>query len=82
MPRIEHIIKEEAISITDEGKKALLKLSKGDMRRVINVLQVSMKFNTNVWFKIQFRAQHFPFIHRKLPKRQFTSVSVNRNLKS
>lgn len=27
------------VSLTDDGKKALLKLSKGDMRRALNVLQ-------------------------------------------
>lgn len=40
MPRLNHIVKEEEVDITESGKKALLKLSMGDMRRVINVLQV------------------------------------------
>jgi replication factor C subunit 3/5 len=40
MPRLEYIIKEEQLSITEDGKKALFKLSKGDMRRIINILQV------------------------------------------
>jgi replication-associated recombination protein RarA len=30
------------VNITDSGKQALLKLSKGDMRRVLNVLQVGV----------------------------------------
>lgn len=28
-----------SVKLTDDGKKALLKLSKGDMRRALNVLQ-------------------------------------------
>jgi DNA polymerase III delta prime subunit len=28
------------VNITEDGRQALLKLSKGDMRRVLNVLQV------------------------------------------
>lgn len=30
-----------SVNITADGKEALLKLSKGDMRRALNVLQVS-----------------------------------------
>jgi replication factor C subunit 3/5 len=30
-----------SVKLTDDGKKALLKLSKGDMRRALNVLQAS-----------------------------------------
>jgi replication factor C subunit 3/5 len=29
----------ESVKITEDGKKALLKLSKGDMRRALNILQ-------------------------------------------
>uniref|UniRef100_A0A914M2L4 AAA+ ATPase domain-containing protein n=1 Tax=Meloidogyne incognita TaxID=6306 RepID=A0A914M2L4_MELIC len=39
MPRIDYIIKKEELNVTDDGKDALFKLSKGDMRRIINVLQ-------------------------------------------
>lgn len=55
MPRLEYIIKEEQLSITEDGKKALFKLSKGDMRRIINILQVIFFFGTSysrVVFKI------------------------------
>ncbi|XP_065830400.1 replication factor C subunit 5-like [Oscarella lobularis] len=38
-PRLEHIIREEKVTVTDDGVKALLTLAKGDMRRSINVLQ-------------------------------------------
>ncbi|PFH51797.1 hypothetical protein AMATHDRAFT_141794 [Amanita thiersii Skay4041] len=37
--RINGVIASENVRITDEGKRALLKLSKGDMRRALNVLQ-------------------------------------------
>lgn len=30
---------ESSVNLTEDGKKALLKLSKGDMRRALNVLQ-------------------------------------------
>ena len=40
MPRLQHIIEQEELEVTDDGKQALFKLSKGDMRRVINILQV------------------------------------------
>ncbi|KAI1723839.1 ATPase family associated with various cellular activities (AAA) domain-containing protein [Ditylenchus destructor] len=38
-PRLDYIIQTEAIRATESGKDALFKLSNGDMRRVINVLQ-------------------------------------------
>ncbi|KAG6813838.1 Subunit of heteropentameric Replication factor C (RF-C) [Tricholoma furcatifolium] len=37
--RLNVIVEAEKVNLTEEGKKALLKLSKGDMRRVLNVLQ-------------------------------------------
>ncbi|KAF8630171.1 hypothetical protein AX15_003116 [Amanita polypyramis BW_CC] len=37
--RINNVITTENVNIIDDGKKALLKLSKGDMRRALNVLQ-------------------------------------------
>jgi DNA polymerase III delta prime subunit len=36
------------VNVTPEGKQALLKLSKGDMRRALNVLQV--RFLSNIVF--------------------------------
>lgn len=39
MPRLDYIIQTEKIKATESGKEALFKLSNGDMRRVINVLQ-------------------------------------------
>jgi replication factor C subunit 3/5 len=38
--RMEHVIASESITINEEGKKALLRVSEGDMRKVLNVLQV------------------------------------------
>ncbi|THV02470.1 P-loop containing nucleoside triphosphate hydrolase protein [Dendrothele bispora CBS 962.96] len=37
--RINTVIEAEQVKLTEDGKKALLKLSKGDMRRALNVLQ-------------------------------------------
>uniref|UniRef100_A0A914IAS3 AAA+ ATPase domain-containing protein n=1 Tax=Globodera rostochiensis TaxID=31243 RepID=A0A914IAS3_GLORO len=40
LPRLNHIIEKEHLhAVTDEAKNALFKLSKGDMRRIINILQ-------------------------------------------
>ncbi|GLH11225.1 Replication factor C subunit 2 [Gryllus bimaculatus] len=39
LPRLEYVVKEENVSITEDGKKALLALSGGDMRKVLNILQ-------------------------------------------
>jgi len=39
LPRLEHVCKEEDVTITEDGKEALMTLSQGDMRKVINILQ-------------------------------------------
>ena len=39
LPRLEAIIKEENLSVNEDGKEALMALSGGDMRKVLNVLQ-------------------------------------------
>mmetsp|Transcript_18793 Transcript_18793/g.43732 ORF Transcript_18793/g.43732 Transcript_18793/m.43732 type:complete len:264 (-) Transcript_18793:295-1086(-) len=45
--RMEFIIAEEGLDVTEDGKDALLDLSCGDMRRVLNVMQAaSMSFTT------------------------------------
>ncbi|KAG0709387.1 P-loop containing nucleoside triphosphate hydrolase protein [Suillus ampliporus] len=37
--RVNCVVEAENVNLTEDGKKALLKLSKGDMRRALNVLQ-------------------------------------------
>ncbi|KAF8202285.1 P-loop containing nucleoside triphosphate hydrolase protein [Pholiota molesta] len=37
--RLSTVVETENVNLTNDGKKALLKLSKGDMRRALNVLQ-------------------------------------------
>ncbi|KAI5999321.1 P-loop containing nucleoside triphosphate hydrolase protein [Pisolithus orientalis] len=37
--RVDNVVDAESVKLTPDGKKALLKLSKGDMRRALNVLQ-------------------------------------------
>ncbi|XP_043798511.1 replication factor C subunit 5 isoform X2 [Apis laboriosa] len=39
LPRLDIIIKEENLNVTEDGKQALITLSGGDMRKVLNVLQ-------------------------------------------
>lgn len=47
MPRLEHVIAEEKLDATQEGKEALYDLSGGDMRKILNVLQsTSLAFDT------------------------------------
>lgn len=38
--RLEYVAEAEGITLTDSGRKALMKLSVGDMRRMLNILQV------------------------------------------
>lgn len=38
-PRLNYITEKEGINITEDGKTALIELSQGDMRKVINILQ-------------------------------------------
>ncbi|KAG8977121.1 Subunit of heteropentameric Replication factor C (RF-C) [Tulasnella sp. 427] len=37
--KIDEVIEKEKVKVTPDGKEALLKLSKGDMRRALNILQ-------------------------------------------
>ena len=39
MPRLQHVIEAEHLNVTDDGRKALIELGSGDMRKVINLLQ-------------------------------------------
>uniref|UniRef100_A0A915KTB0 Activator 1 subunit 5 n=1 Tax=Romanomermis culicivorax TaxID=13658 RepID=A0A915KTB0_ROMCU len=41
IPRLQHIIQEENLKVTEDGLKALVTLAQGDMRRSINILQCS-----------------------------------------
>ncbi|GAA6020175.1 hypothetical protein JCM8202_002563 [Rhodotorula sphaerocarpa] len=37
--RLQHVITQEKVNLSEDGRRALLKLSRGDMRRALNVLQ-------------------------------------------
>ncbi|GAA5877554.1 hypothetical protein JCM1840_005841 [Sporobolomyces johnsonii] len=37
--RLNHVVESEKVNLTEDGRQALLKLSRGDMRRALNVLQ-------------------------------------------
>jgi replication factor C subunit 3/5 len=39
MPRLQHVIDKENVQIDQDGKKAILQLANGDMRRALNILQ-------------------------------------------
>jgi len=39
MPRLQYVIDKENVQIDQEGKKAILQLANGDMRRALNILQ-------------------------------------------
>lgn len=46
LPRMNYVIEEERLKVTEDGRQALLSLAHGDMRRVINILQsTSMAFD-------------------------------------
>lgn len=45
MPRLEHVIVEENVNATQDGKDAIVDLAQGDMRKTLNILQsTSMAF--------------------------------------
>ncbi len=40
VPRLDFVCQQEQVDITEDGRQALLSLSQGDMRKVLNILQV------------------------------------------
>ncbi|KAG9509999.1 Replication factor C subunit 5, partial [Fragariocoptes setiger] len=49
MPRMELIVKAEGLNITHDGRRAILEMAEGDMRRVVNLLQAAnMTFRDEV----------------------------------
>lgn len=48
LPRLNLVVEKEALSVTEDGKKALMDLSGGDMRKVLNVLQSTWMAFKNV----------------------------------
>ncbi|ETE59285.1 Replication factor C subunit 5, partial [Ophiophagus hannah] len=42
VPRLKHVIEKENVDVSDDGMKALVTLSNGDMRRSLNILQVRL----------------------------------------
>ncbi|MFX1235700.1 MAG: replication factor C small subunit [Promethearchaeota archaeon] len=60
--RLRYIAKEEDITITDDGLKALVDVSKGDCRRGINYLQscstISRKLDQNIVFRVAGEVPH------------------------
>lgn len=48
MPRLDYVIDQERLKVSEDGKKALIKLANGDMRKVLNVLQSTWMAYKNV----------------------------------
>jgi replication factor C subunit 3/5 len=48
LPRLNYVIDEEKVEVTEDGKQALLTLANGDMRKVLNVLQSTWLAYKNV----------------------------------
>ncbi|KAJ8959067.1 hypothetical protein NQ318_022323 [Aromia moschata] len=48
LPRLNYVVDEEKVQITEDGRKALLTLANGDMRKVLNVLQSTWLAYKNV----------------------------------
>lgn len=48
MPRLDYVIDQEQLNVTEDGKKSLIKLANGDMRKVLNVLQSTWMAFKNV----------------------------------
>lgn len=48
LPRLDYVIDQEQLTVSDTGKKALIKLANGDMRKVLNVLQSTWMAYKNV----------------------------------
>lgn len=45
LPRVQHVIEQENVKVTEDGMQALVTLAKGDMRKALNILQsTSMGF--------------------------------------
>ncbi|XP_043225524.1 replication factor C subunit 5-like [Amphibalanus amphitrite] len=40
-PRLDHVVKQEGVDLSPDGRQALLDLAGGDMRRVLNILQAT-----------------------------------------
>ncbi|XP_055302364.1 replication factor C subunit 5 [Sitodiplosis mosellana] len=48
IPRLDYVIDQERLKVSDDGKKALIKLANGDMRKVLNVLQSTWMAHKNI----------------------------------
>lgn len=48
LPRLDYVVEKENLKVTEDGKKALMDLSGGDMRKVLNVLQSTWMAFKNV----------------------------------
>ena len=80
--RLQTVIEQEKVQLTPDGLNALLKLSRGDMRRALNVLQVCLARLVVGWIQHSLIILSRSYCRRVirptmwLMKRQFTIVQV------
>ncbi len=49
LPRLDHVCEAEGVEVSEDGRQALMELSQGDMRKVLNILQsCAMAFDNRV----------------------------------
>ncbi|NXK94549.1 RFC5 factor, partial [Formicarius rufipectus] len=73
VPRLQHVIQEEGVDVTEDGMKALVTLSSGDMRRALNILQVG---TVGPWLGPDLEGSSSSFISPPLP--QSTSMAFGK----
>lgn len=67
-----------SVSITEDGKKALLRLARGDMRRSLNILQVCSFYINGRGEGGEWRKKVTSFVYLKAP--QFTPLILDLSL--
>ena len=65
LPRLNHVIKQEDINVSESGMELLLKMAEGDMRRSLNILQASHmaynKVDDEIVYKVSYYSDTFFF---------------------
>lgn len=79
VPRLDYIVEKEGIQMTSDGRDALLTVSKGDMRTVINTLQ-----STAMSFDVVSESTVYQCIGQPTPKemKQVVSILLNERAKT
>ena len=59
LPRLNHVIKQEDINVSESGMELLLKMAEGDMRRSLNILQASHMAYNKVDDEIVYKVSYY-----------------------